>query len=107
MTDTVIVYCSAPDTATSRTLARTVVEERLGAGANIIPGLQSVYHWQGEIEEAREELLLIETTADRYPALESRLRELHPYELPKIVAVPIEQGLAPYLDWVRTHSQTD
>jgi len=102
----VIIYCTVPDADTAKAIARTLVEGRLAAGVNIIPGLHSIYHWQGGIETADEQLLLIETTADNYSSVESRLITLHPYELPKIVAVPIEQGLPPYLDWVRKHSDS-
>ena len=100
-----IIYCSSPDAETSRLLAHTLVEERLAAGVNIIPGLYSVYHWQNQIETTNEELLLIETSQANYSAIEARVIELHPYELPKLIAVPIEQGLPAYLSWITQHSQ--
>lgn len=98
--DTLLVYCTAPDPDTARELARTLVDERLAACVNIVPGLSSLYRWQGRVYEDAEALLLMKTTAARYPALQERLRALHPYELPEIVAVPLSAGLPAYLDWV-------
>jgi len=99
--DTILlVYCTAPDPDTARELARTLVEERLAACVNVVPGLRSLYRWQGRVHEDAETLLLTKTTAVRYPALQERLRALHPYELPEIVAVPVSAGLPAYLDWV-------
>lgn len=81
-------------------IARALVEERLAACANLLPGCLSIYRWQGAIERADEALMLVKTTRDRYPALERRLHELHPYELPEIVAVAPDRVLAAYADWV-------
>ena len=81
-------------------IARALVEERLAACANLLPGCLSVYRWQGAIERADEALMLAKTTRARYPAPERRLRELHPYELPEIVAVAPDRVLAAYADWV-------
>lgn len=81
-------------------LARTLVEEGLAACVNIVPTVHSVYRWEGQVESASESLLLIKTTAARYLELEPRLRALHPYALPEIIALPIERGLPGYLDWL-------
>lgn len=81
-------------------MAQTLVEERLAACVNIVPGVRSVYRWQGRLERDDESLIMIKTTAQRYGALQDRLRSLHPYELPEIVAVPITTGLADYLHWI-------
>jgi len=97
---TIIVLCTCPDTETADRLARHAVEQRLAACANLLPGLRSIYRWQGRVESAQEVLLVFKTTAERYAALEADIREKHPYELPEVVAVPIENGLAAYLDWI-------
>lgn len=84
-------------------VARRLVEERLVACVNIVPGVRSVYMWQDRIEEGGESLMLMKTTAEKVSPLTQRLIELHPYELPEIVAVPlnVEEGNLEYLDWVR------
>lgn len=87
--------------ADARRLGGTLVRERLAACAQIVGPIHSTYWWKGELTEAREWLCLLKTTAEAYPALEARLRELHPYEEPEIVAVPLEAGSAGYLEWVR------
>jgi periplasmic divalent cation tolerance protein len=100
MSDYLLVYCTCPDTVVAEGIAETLVAERLAACVNIVPGLTSVYRWQGAVERAAEGLLLIKTTTGRYPVLEERLRALHPYELPEIVAVSLVRGLPAYLDWL-------
>lgn len=96
----VLVFSTAPDADTARSLAHTLVNERLAACVNIIPGVQSVYRWQGAVETAEELSLLIKTRRECYPALEARLRALHPYELPEILCIPDAAGLPDYLDWI-------
>lgn len=100
-----ICYCTCPDAASADALALALVEERLAACVNCLPGLRSVYRWQGSVEQAEEVLLLIKTTTERLPALTARLRALHPYELPELVAVEAAGGLPDYLAWVveQTH----
>jgi len=98
--DALLVITTLPDAASAETLATTLVEEGLAACANILAPCQSVYRWQGQTERAAEVPLLIKTTATRYAALEAALRSRHPYELPEIVAVPIERGLPAYLAWI-------
>lgn len=95
-----LVFTSLPDAQSAQTLAAHLVEARLAACANILAPCRSVYRWEGKIEDAAEVPLLIKTTAVRYPALEAAIRARHPYELPEIVAVPIEHGLPGYLAWV-------
>ncbi len=94
------VYVTAPDEETALHIARTVVGERLTACANVLPGCRSVYRWQGQVEEAGEVALILKTTAARFPALERRIGELHPYEVPCIVAWEVADGHEPYLNWV-------
>jgi periplasmic divalent cation tolerance protein len=98
---TVLLACSTcPDAQTAAAIARTLVEERLAACVSQLPGITSTYRWQGEIETAGEVLLLIKTTGERLDALGARLRQLHPYELPELVAVEVRAGLPDYLAWV-------
>lgn len=101
-TDTLLVLSTCPDADTAQRLARTLVEDRLAACVSILGPVTSIYRWRGAVETAGEVLLLAKTRADRYAALEQAMRALHPYEVPEIVAVPIEQGLHDYLDWVRS-----
>lgn len=98
--DARIVWCTCPPDAADR-LARALVEERLAACVNRLGPVLSTYRWQGEVQQAEEVLLAIKTSAARYPALERRLRELHPCECPEIVATAIADGLPAYLGWVR------
>jgi periplasmic divalent cation tolerance protein len=100
MKEIILVMTNLPDQATARLVAQKLLESRLVACANILASCTSLYHWQGNIEQADEVPLLLKTTRDAYPALEKLLRELHPYELPEIIAVPVVAGLAEYLGWV-------
>lgn len=99
-TDLLLVLCTVPDLETADKLAADLVNSSLAACVNISPPLTSVYRWQGELTKDQERLLLIKTTASRYKTLESHIRERHPYELPEIIAVTVDQGLSAYLDWV-------
>mgnify|MGYP006383139605 CR=1 FL=1 len=95
-----VVFCTCPDEASAARIAHALVEERLAACVNRVPGLRSTYRWRGAVHEDSEVLLVIKTAEDRFEALRERVVALHPYELPEIVAVPITHGLAPYLDWI-------
>lgn len=95
-----LVWVTVPDHTTARRLARLLVEGRLAACVNILPGLQSCYRWKGRVETASEELLLAKTTRRKYPALEKAVRSAHPYEVCEVVATPLGRGSAPYLDWI-------
>ena len=81
--------------------ARALVEERLAACVNVCPVMTSVYRWKGQVEQDREQQVVIKTTPDRLAALEARIRELHTYELPEFLVLVADQGSAAYLDWVR------
>jgi periplasmic divalent cation tolerance protein len=98
--DTLLCFSNCPDPATAERIADALVGERLAACVNIVPGLRSIYGWQGEVRHDAETLLLIKTTRTRYPALQARLLALHPYELPELVAVEPADGLPAYLRWV-------
>ena len=101
MADEVLLIMSTfPDAQTARRVARQIVEERLAACANVLPSIKSIYRWQGKVEESEESLVLIKTTVDRFAAMQTTLRRLHPYEVPEIVALPIDRGLPDYLRWV-------
>lgn len=96
----IAVLITCPDAASGERIAATLVEERLAACVNLLPGVRSVYRWRGAVEHAEETLLLVKTAADRLDALTDRVRALHPYELPEIIAVDIAGGLGPYLRWI-------
>ena len=95
-----IVVCNVPDAALATQMATVLVEAQLAACVNILAPCQSVYRWQGRTESASEIPLLIKTTFDQYAALQAKIQELHPYEVPEIVALPLAAGLPAYLDWV-------
>ncbi|HZX30520.1 MAG TPA: divalent-cation tolerance protein CutA [Rhodocyclaceae bacterium] len=97
---TLLVLTNCPDAAVAEDIARHLVEGRLAACVNILAPCRSVYRWQGAVETAAEVPLLIKTSADRYAALEAAIQAVHPYEVPEIIALPIDQGLPAYLDWV-------
>lgn len=99
----VIVYCTCPDADSAAGLARALVEDRLAACVTRIPGTRSCYRWQGRVEEATEELLMIKTVDSQLEALERRVRELHPYDVPELLTVPAG-GSIPYLEWVRAQT---
>ena len=102
-----LILSTCPDADTAQRLARILVEERLAACVSLLPGAVSTYRWQGRVEQATEVQLLAKTTADRRDALMARLAELHPYELPEILAVETAAGLPAYLDWVTAETRTD
>ncbi|WP_337244018.1 divalent-cation tolerance protein CutA [Luteimonas sp. gir] len=91
---------TCPDDATAQHVARALVDARLAACVNLVPGVTSIYRWQGQVQSDAEVLLVIKTTADRLEALTERLRALHPYDTPALVALPVAGGLADYLRWV-------
>jgi periplasmic divalent cation tolerance protein len=95
-----VVLSTFPDAEQAARVARVVVEEQLAACANLIDGVRSIYRWQGQVQDDREALAILKTTSDRYPALAARLAELHPYEVPEIIALPVTEGHAPYLAWL-------
>jgi periplasmic divalent cation tolerance protein len=95
-----IVLTTTGSTEEARQLGRTLVEERLAACATLVPAVESIYRWKGEIESASETLLLLKTDIDRLAALEARLHELHSYETPEFLVLPAESGSNGYLDWL-------
>ena len=103
---TLLVLTNLPERAAAERLAGLLVEKRLATCVNILAPCPSVYRWQGAVRHDEEHPILIKTTAERYPALEQALRSGHPYELPEIIAVPIERGLPAYLQWVAAETKT-
>lgn len=97
-----LAITTCPDMEVADTIASALVGERLAACVNILPGARSVYEWQGKVEKGQEVVLLIKSRSDKLSVLEARLLELHPYELPELIVVPLVGGLAPYLSWIET-----
>lgn len=100
MNEVLLVITNLPDRITAERIAVSLVTERIAACVNVLAECASVYRWQGKIERASEVPLLIKTTRTAYPRLEAVLRELHPYDVPEIVALPATAGLPEYLNWV-------
>lgn len=100
MTDKRIVLSTAGSEEEARKIAHYLVEQKLAACVNIVPQIQSVYRWQGSIESSREWLLLIKTSVGNFEAVHKAIRELHSYELPECISIPIEEGSAEYLRWI-------
>jgi len=101
-----LVLTNLPDRETAERLAGELMEKRVAACVNILAPCRSVYRWKGAVQREDEHPVLIKTTAERYPALEAAIRAAHPYELPEIIAVPIEHGLPAYLAWVDAESKS-
>lgn len=95
-----LVLTTCPDAELAQAIARTLVEERLAACVNVLPPVQSVYRWEGQIESASEYLLLAKIKSSDYPAVEKRICELHSYEVPEVIALPIVAGWPAYLAWL-------
>lgn len=96
----IVTFCACPDQQSAEHIGAALVEERLAACVNLIPGLISIYRWQGTLRKEPEWLLLIKTTAACFEALRIRIRALHPYEAPEIIALPIKHGDPAYLNWL-------
>lgn len=96
----VVVLTTMPADADVEAFARTLVEERLAACVNVLPPMHSTYRWQGAVEQATERQLIMKTAAERVDALKARIAELHPYEVPEILVLPVSDGGAAYLKWL-------
>lgn len=99
-TDILLVISNFPDRTSAELAAEVLVTKEVAACVNVLSECSSIYRWQGKVEHASEVPLLIKTTRAAYPRLESVLRELHPYEVPEIIALPVTAGLPKYLNWV-------
>lgn len=102
--EVVLALSTAPDAEQAARMGRALVEERLIACMNLLPGLTSIYRWQGAVQQEAEVLLLMKTTRSRVAELKARLPELHPYDVPELVVVEVTDGLAPYCGWVRAET---
>ena len=106
-THALLVLTTAPDLEVARSLARELLDRRLVACVSLLPGLESHYRWEGELQRAAEVQLLLKTSTERLAALEAALGELHPYEVPELLALPVEGGGAAYLAWVAAEVGTE
>lgn len=95
-----LVLCTCPDSNTADRLARRLIADRAAACVNVAAPSRSIYRWQGRVEQADEVLLSVKTTANNYKKLEQIIRQEHPYEVPEIIALPVQEGLPEYLKWV-------
>jgi periplasmic divalent cation tolerance protein len=98
--DALIAFCTFPDAETARKIVKEIVDLRLAACGNILPQIHSIYRWQGKIESADEALGIFKLPASRYAEFETKLRSLHPYDVPEIISCPIDRGLPEYLRWI-------
>lgn len=105
MNDPIVILCTCPDTASAGQLAKKLVSEKLAACVNVLPQVTSYYVWDGQQEEGQEVQLIIKSRRTLYGVLQQRIQELHPYDVPEIIALPIVAGLPTYLQWVQ--EQTD
>jgi periplasmic divalent cation tolerance protein len=103
--DVRVVFVTAPDAETGARIARALVAEHLIACANLVPGIRSIYRWEGQIADETEVLLVLKTRASRCAAVAARVKALHPYALPEVVALPVVDGSEAYLDWVLAESR--
>ena len=102
--DTMVVYITVPNADEARSLAHTLVSEKLVACVNIVSGIQSVYSWEGSIQTEAELLLICKSRTERFETLKLRVQSLHSYDVPEIISLPILNGSEPYLNWVRENS---
>ncbi len=101
MTDAIVVFCTCPSEAEALQIARVLLERRLVACVNILPQMRSVYRWEGKVETASEHLLLIKTVSSRFEELRSAIVDLHSYDVPEVLALPVSDGTEKYLAWIR------
>jgi periplasmic divalent cation tolerance protein len=101
----IVTLCTVPDRESGERIAQALVHERLAACVNLVPGLSSTYRWQGKVEKANECLLIIKTTAGKFEAVKDRIKSLHSYDLPEIIAVPISAGDDGYLKWLTENTK--
>jgi len=105
MKEVLVVLTNCPDEASAQRIASALIENRCAACVNQLAPVRSTYRWQGAVEVALEVPLLIKCTRGRYPVVEQTIRELHPYAVPEIIALPVSAGFAPYLRWVDDETQ--
>ena len=96
----IVVLVTAPDAAKAAEIAKAAVEEQLAACGNVVPGLRSIYRWEGKVCDEPEVLLVLKTEAHLFEALRAKVVSLHPYQCPEVIALPVQAGHAPYLEWI-------
>lgn len=96
----IVVLVTAGSAQSAEAIARALVSERLAACVNVLPGVRSIYRWEGKVVDDAEWLLVIKSRRSRFAALEARVRALHPYQIPEVVALDVVEGSNPYLDWL-------
>ncbi len=106
MTDALVVLCTCPDKATAKAIAEPLLAERLAACVNLLDGVRSLYRWQGQLCDEPEVQLIIKSRQAHWPTLADRIVQLHPYEVPEILALPVTQGLPAYLNWIQEETPT-
>jgi periplasmic divalent cation tolerance protein len=104
--DFVVVFVTAPSVEVAANLAKALVTEKLVACVNILPGLRSIYTWEGKVCDEEEVLCVLKTRRELFPTLRDRVTTLHPYQVPEIIALPLVEGSAPYLAWLRDETRT-
>lgn len=95
-----VVLVTAPSADEAAELGRVLVSERMAACASVLPGIRSIYRWEGKVQDEPEVLLLLKTTRARFDALRDRVLALHPYQVPEVIALPVEAGSTKYLEWL-------
>ncbi len=104
MTDAIVVLVTAPDADKAAAIARVLVDEKLAACGNVVPGVRSIYRWKGKVHDEQEALLVLKTTAAHFEALRESVLELHPYAVPEVLALAVDSGSAPYLAWLESET---
>lgn len=107
MSNELIVLVTTPNAEEAARIAEVLVSEQLAACVNIVPGIESIYRWEGNVTRDQEALMIIKTTAERYDELERRVKELHSYSTPEVIALRIERGSEQYLNWLRDSLAND
>lgn len=102
----IIIFVTSPQQDLSEAIARHLVEEGLAACVNVVPGITSIYKWQDEVQKDNEQLLVIKSHERLWESLEKRIKELHSYDVPEIISVPLHNGFQPYLDWMSANLRT-
>ena len=106
MTEFIIVFITAPNEKEAAAISQTIVGERLAACINIIPSVRSIYRWQGRVEDEQEVLMIVKTKKSLFERLQERVKELHSYEVPEIIGLPLVEGSKEYLDWLGQETDT-
>lgn len=96
----IVVFCTTPSAEISNQIANECIKKKIAACCNIIPGIRSIYEWEGKVEKSEEQLLMIKSTEDNFKALENTINEIHPYDVPEIISVKINNGNESYLKWI-------